>query len=361
MLNASERERYARQTVLQEIGLTGQQKLKNASVLIIGMGGLGCPIAQYLGAAGVGTLGMADFDSVSISNLQRQVLYATEDVGKLKVDVAKVKVQALNPFVKVETYPLKCEPAQLLHIIESYDIIADCTDNYNSRYLINDACVTLDKPFVSASVYRFESQLAVYNFQGGPSYRCLFPEPPEEALNCEEAGVIGVLTGITGTLQANEIVKMIVGLGDVLSGKLLLYNSLNNQTNILSVYRDESQIKKVKDLKGVLSWGGSEMVCLINEGLKEMDAFTLKDKIEKGERVQLIDVREEADHESDPLAGECIPVYDIEKRVESIAVDRPVVLYCATGKRSAQAILLLQELKHFSNLYHLKGGLATWK
>ncbi len=364
MLTPQELKRYNRHIILPEIGMSGQLKLKQAKVLIFGMGGLGCPIAQYIAAAGVGTIGMVDFDVIDESNLQRQILYTSADINKLKVEVAAEKVKALNPFATVNTYPVKCVPVNILNMVKEYDIIADCTDNYAARYLINDACVTLDKPFVSASVYKFESQLSVYNYEGGPTYRCLFSEPPEEALNCSEAGVMGVLTGIAGALQANEIVKMITGIGEVLTGKLLLYNALTNQTNSIKVSRDEEQVQKIRDLNGDLSSIDYELLCSTKmEGgdtIPEISPKELRSRLNNNEDIQLIDVREEAEHELDNIGGDLISLYDIISMANKITTDKPVVIYCETGKRSALAIEELRKVKGFSNLFSLKGGIQEW-
>jgi molybdopterin/thiamine biosynthesis adenylyltransferase/rhodanese-related sulfurtransferase len=360
MLSKEETERYQRHLVLSEIGMQGQLKLKHAKVLIIGMGGLGCPLAQYLAAAGVGTLGMVDFDTVSLSNLQRQVLFTSADVGRMKVEVAKEKVLALNPNVQVQVYPEKCNPGRILQMMKDYDIIADCTDNYAARYLINDACVTLEKPFVSASVFKFEYQLSVYNYNGGPTYRCLFPEPPEEALNCAEAGVLGVLTGIAGAMQANEIVKIIVGTGEVLSGKVLVYNALNNQSLLLSLHKDASAVQKIKDLKGDLSSHLIDFNCTLVPPVGTIEAAELKNLLDAGSACHLIDVREEYEQEYGSLGGDCIPLGDLEKNLERIPMDVPVVLYCTTGRRSAEALGLLLKLKPFQNILHLSGGLNAW-
>lgn len=364
MLNASELKRYNRHIILPEIGMSGQLKLKQAKVLIFGMGGLGCPIAQYIAAAGVGTIGMVDFDVIDASNLQRQVLYTSEDIGKLKVEVAAEKIKALNPFASINAYPIKCAPGNILDLVKDYDIIADCTDNYSARYLINDACITLDKPFVSASVFKFESQLSVYNYKGGPTYRCLFSEPPEEALNCAEAGVVGVLTGIVGTLQANEIVKMITGAGDVLAGKLLLYNALSNQTTIIKVGRMEEQVQKIRELNGDLSLINYEVLCATgiadHYNIQVISPEELRVRLNNKEDIQLIDVREEIEHEADNIGGDLISLYDITTMADKIAKDKPVVLYCSTGQRSTQAIAELRKIKNCSNVFSLKGGLLAW-
>jgi len=247
MLSKEEITRYSKQLLLPEIGKVGQEKLKSARVLVIGAGGLGCPVLQYLAAAGVGTIGIVDHDVVDETNLQRQVLYSTEDVGRLKAIVASERVSEMNPFVKCEVASWKLESLNAIEIISSYDIVVDCTDNFETRYLINDACILSNKPFVYGGVHKFEGQLSVFNFisadkNPGPTYRCAFPEPhPEETmLNCSLTGVIGTLPGIVGTLQANEVIKMITGIGDVCSGKILLINSLTLNFSEIKIQRDEN-------------------------------------------------------------------------------------------------------------------------
>jgi molybdopterin/thiamine biosynthesis adenylyltransferase len=247
MLTKEEITRYSKQLLLPGIGMKGQEKLKDAKVLVIGAGGLGCPVLQYLAAAGVGSIGIVDFDSIDITNLHRQVLYADDDIGKEKAIIATSKIAALNPFIKLETFNVELEYSNARKIISGYDIIVDCTDNFETRYIINDVCVLSDKPFVYGGIHKFEGQLSVFNYSSidgkpGPTYRCLFPENKDDEVadNCSVSGVIGVLPGMIGTMQANEVIKMITGIGNVCSGKLLIFNSLNNIFTEIKVKRNEA-------------------------------------------------------------------------------------------------------------------------
>src|ERR1035437_2494874 len=236
-MTTEEKRRYARHIILPEIGLEGQQKLKQAKVLVVGAGGLGCPVLQYLTAAGVGTLGIIDFDTVDESNLQRQVLYSTEDIGKHKAAIAKEKLEKQNPDINLVSHVAHLTSANALEIISQYDIVVDGSDNFATRYLVNDACVILNKVLVFGSIFKFEGQVSVFNYKGGPTYRCLYPEAPAEGdvPNCAEIGVLGVLPGIVGTLQANEVIKIITGIGDILSGKLLTLDALTMQFNTFTI------------------------------------------------------------------------------------------------------------------------------
>ena len=247
MLSKSEIIRYNKQLLLPEIGKSGQEKIKNASVLIVGAGGLGCPVLQYLAAAGVGTIGILDYDVVELSNLQRQILYATHDIGKPKVDVASIIISGLNPYVNVHAINKKLETHNALDLISRYDIVVDCSDNFETRYIINDACVLLSKSFVYGGIHKFEGQLSVFNLQlpsgnFGPTYRCAFPEiaAEEAVLNCSMTGVIGTLPGMIGTLQANEVIKMIAGIGNICSGQILLFNALTLAFSEIKISRDET-------------------------------------------------------------------------------------------------------------------------
>lgn len=376
MLSQQEIKRYSRHLLLSEIGLEGQKKLKQAKVLVIGAGGLGCPVLQYLTAAGLGTIGIVDFDVVDETNLQRQVLYSVEDVGKPKAEVARQKLSQQNPNLKFKIQNLKLSPENVIEIFREYDIILDGSDNFATRYLVNDACIALDKPFVYGSILKFEGQVSVFNFgKDAPSYRCLFPNPPsvEEAPNCSEVGVMGVLAGIIGCLQANEVIKMICGFGELLSGKLLLFDALNLQTRLISFSRNVNEIKKVKELKGDLKKFDYEMFCLTptpslpikvgtgtERGVKEISVEELKKKIEAKENFQLIDVREIWEHEEKNIGGELIPLSEIISQGKKISKEKQVVIYCKTGVRSAIAIQRLQEKFGFNNLYNLKGGISQF-
>ncbi len=350
-MNTEEKNRYARHIILPEIGKGGQQKLKQAKVLVVGAGGLGCPVLQYLTAAGVGTIGIVDFDKVEESNLQRQVLYSTEDIGKYKTDVSKEKLAKLNPFVKVTAYCLLLTAANALEIISQYDIVVDGSDNFATRYLVNDACVILNKPLVFGSIFKFEGQISVFNYKEGPTYRCLYPDPPVEGEmpNCAEIGVIGVLPGIVGTLQANEAIKIITGIGEVLNEKLLMFNALSVQFNVFNIVvnPENKKINKLIDY---------ELFC---ETAKEITAEELKQKIKLREDFQLIDVREEKEYQNKNIGGILIPLGELIKNIDKINPGKEIIVCCATGVRSKKAVRLLRE-KGLKKVYTLKNGLLDF-
>lgn len=371
----AELERYSRHLIIPEFNIEGQRSLKRAKVLVVGSGGLGSPLLLYLAAAGVGNIGIVDFDIVDESNLQRQVLFDVNDVGKAKVVAAKARILALNPHIKVTTYNTKLTSQNALEIIEKYDIVADGTDNFASRYLVNDACVLLGKPNVYASIYRFEGQVTVFNFINkdgilGPNYRDLFPSPPPQGMipSCAEAGVIGVLPGIIGSLQANEVIKVIARVGDALSGRLFLFDALKFETKILKIKRDENnplngkkpiqtglidylQFCDIKDIDNKP----------ITEQLKEISVQELSIILNtKNTDLQLIDVREYYETEIATIGGELIPLNTIKDASDKIDKNKQVVFYCRTGKRSASAIKLLQKFYGFNNLYNLKGGITAF-
>ncbi|WP_311182702.1 HesA/MoeB/ThiF family protein [Hymenobacter volaticus] len=298
-MTSAEQSRYARHIMLPEIGLEGQQRLARAAVLIVGCGGLGCPVLQYLTAAGVGTIGLLDADTVDESNLQRQVLYSTADVGQLKVKAAHAKLAALNPFVTFQPLPQRLTAANALGLLSDYDVVVDCSDNFATRYLVNDACVLLGKPLVFGAIFKFEGQLSVFNYQSGATYRCLYPEPPapDEMPSCSDIGVLGVLPGIVGTLQANETLKILLQLGEVLRGKLLVFSSLTMsfQTfNFLAVEANQylTTLADYEELCGPV--------------VQEITATGLKQKLTSGETLQLVDVREPHEHTRHNIgAGYC--------------------------------------------------------
>jgi len=343
--------RYSRQVILPEVGLTGQAKLTAASVLVVGAGGLGSPVLLYLAAAGVGRLGIIDADKVDVTNLQRQVLYVTEDEGKSKAETAAKRLSALNPEINIDTYPVWLSKDNALEIFSSYDIIVDGSDNFATRYLVNDACVILNKPLVFGSIFKFEGQVTVFNYKGGPTYRCLFPEPPAagEVPNCSEIGVIGVLPGIIGTLQANEVIKIILEKGDVLSGVLYMYDALSNDIQKLKVFKDP--VASV-----VTELGTYEEVC---ETSPDIDKKTFDAWIEKNVVYQLIDVREPHEFEQKNIGGELIPMNTIKDNLNRIREDIPVIVHCQMGGRSRKIVDFLYE-KGFKNVYNLKGGLRDF-
>jgi len=356
----AELNRYARHFVLPEFGMEGQEKLKNASVLVVGAGGLGCPLLQYLSAAGVGRIGIIDDDVVDESNLQRQVLYSVNDIGHSKAETAKKKLQALNPHIQIEVYRERFLPDNALDLVAKYDVVADGTDNFPTRYLVNDACVLSDRVNVYASIFRFEGQVSVFNYPNedgsrGPNYRDIFPEPPPPGLvpNCAEGGVLGVLPGIIGSIQASEVIKVLTGIGQPLVGRLFLFDTAEFSTRTLKIRKNPDLV--IKDLSFY------EEYCMPGQShLKEIDVTTLQKWMDKGEDFQLIDVREPYEYELANMDGELLPLGDILNNAERIKRDKKVVVHCKTGARSARAIEQLERQFGFENLYNLKGGIEAW-
>lgn len=347
-LSSEELQRYSRQIILPELGNTGQKKLKSARVLVIGAGGLGCPVLQYLVAAGIGHIGIADHDTVDHTNLHRQVLYNSEDIGKSKAERAKEKLSIQNHNVNINSYNFKIDPANCEKLISEYQIIVDCSDNFETRYLLNDFCFKLDKPLVSGSIFKFEGQLSVFNYKGGPTYRCLFPEPPADHPNCAEIGVIGILPGIIGSLQANEVIKIISGMGEVLSGKLLTMNSLTMEFRLIKFKRSENlEIKQ-------------DSLPVKSNIVKEITPVLLKIKLQSNEPPQIIDVREDYEYSLCHLPSIHIPLNLIPAEMNKISRTKEVVILCHHGMRSYSAIRYLQENFNFNNLYNLEGGIHAW-
>ena len=347
MLTTEELERYNRQMLIPEFGLAGQEKLKNARILVIGCGGLGSPILLYLTAAGVGTIGIIENDNVDISNLQRQILYTTSAVGQTKIRETVKRLSALNPLVTFNQYPTRLSAENALEIIKDYDIIIDGTDNFPTRYLVNDVCVMLNKPFVYGAIHRFEGQVAVFNHQNSATYRDLFPTPPppEQAPNCAEAGVLGVLPGIIGSMQALEAIKVITNIGEPLSGKLLVLDTLSMQSRII-------RIPKMPDTLKITQLIDYEAFC----GLKLVSGITYEE-LKTLENYQLIDVREKHEYEARNIGGELMPLSELEKHLPEISRDKTVVVHCQSGIRSQKAIKILEENFGFSNLVNLIGGI----
>ncbi|MFO7616207.1 MAG: HesA/MoeB/ThiF family protein, partial [Bacteroidales bacterium] len=319
MLNQSEIQRYSRQIRLREIGVAGQERLKSARVLVIGAGGLGSPVLQYLVAAGVGHIGIVDYDRIDLSNLNRQVLYATDEVGQSKADRAAGRLREMNPDTEIRTWAERLTPANALTILADYDIVVDCTDNFPVRFLINDAAVMLDKPVVYGAVYQFEGQVTVFNYQGGPTLRCLLPEPPHplEVPSCAEGGVIGTIAGMIGTLQAAEVIKLILGIGDVLRGKVFVYDSLTCESYFFHLERNP-ELRPVEELKVYDEACQDEIPvrCLTYDEVRKM--------LDGGEAVQVIDVGDPADYADHGMPCLRIPVYEIAARLGEIPADRPV-------------------------------------
>ncbi len=352
MLSKEEKARYSKQIILPEIGVGGQHKLKSARVLVVGAGGLGCPVLQYLAAAGVGTIGIADGDVVDISNLQRQVLYHNSDIGKPKATVAAERIAAINPEISVVVHPAFLDSENALEIIRDYDIVVDGSDNFDARYLINDACVMLGKPMVSGAIYKFEGQVSVFNYQGGPTYRCLFPEPPGAGAspNCADIGVVATLPGIIGTIQANEVIKVITGIGDVLTGRLLVIDTLTMDTHSFSFKLNPANLQ-VTELPVTLC-----QQCTVEVGTIAYDE--LLDLLNRDSSVQLVDVREEDEHAIDNIGGRNIPLSGFEQNIRLLDKMQPVVVYCASGVRSEKSVTILVE-SGFAKVYNLMGGLTA--
>ncbi len=370
-----ELERYSRHLIIPEFNIEGQKKLKQARVLVIGTGGLGAPLLLYLTAAGVGTIGIVDFDVVDKSNLQRQVLFTTDDVGRSKVEVAKERLAALNPYVNFEIFNTRLDSSSALEIISQFDVIADGTDNFPTRYLVNDASVLAGKVNVYASIYRFEGQASVFNFlfpdgTRGPNYRDLFPTPPPPGLvpSCAEGGVIGVLPGILGSIQANEVIKVISGIGEPLAGRLFLFDAADFKTRTFKISKDpENPLSGEHPTQsGLIDY---EIFCGINQNLNtvnshepahEISVTILNEWIRSGKDFQLIDVREPYEYEISNLGGVLIPKGEILRHIDAIDRHRDVVVHCRSGKRSKDVIDLLEEKEGLKNLLNLKGGILAW-
>ncbi len=350
--------RYSRHTILPEIGQKGQEKLTNAKVIVIGAGGLGCPILQYLTAAGVGTIGIVDFDVVEESNLQRQILFGTTTLGKNKALAAKERLTDINPLITINTYPEPLTHKNAISLFEQYDIVVDGTDNFATRYLINDASVITNTPLVYGAIYKFEGQVAVFNYKNGPSYRCLFPTPPKKGStpNCSEVGVLGVLPGIIGTLQANEVLKIILEIGAVLSGKLHCYNALTTQSHTLKLTKNESIINNVLAKKDVFSNQKMEhFICGVEEkNITFLEALNLNNTL-------FIDIREPSKTpEIDQISHLQIPMSELENRISELNKNKNIILFCQSGIRSKKAIEILK--KHqINNCYSLKEGALAIK
>lgn len=362
MLNEKEKYRYSRHLLLDNVGLQGQEKLKSAKVLVIGAGGLGCPVLQYLTAAGVGTIGIIDFDTVDETNLQRQILFTTNDIGKNKATAAKEHLELLNPFVTIQSYTERLTNQNALELFQDFDIIVDGTDNFSTRYLVNDACVITGKPLVYGSIYKFEGQVAVFNYKNGPSYRCLFPEPPKAGSvpNCSQIGVIGVLPGLIGTQQANETIKIILEIGNVLSGKLLIYDALSGNSTSINITRSEEQINKTKSMGTHFASFNYDVFCRI-ETISSVHVEELK-RMLQSEDIQIVDVREEWEQPRvDDLNALIAPLDDLDNFITQIDRNKKVVVVCQRGARSMQAILHLKKEYGFINLINLDGGLLNWK
>lgn len=370
-LSKEEMHRYARHLVLPEVGIKGQEKIKEGKVLVVGAGGLGSPALMYLAAAGVGTIGIADFDKVEENNLQRQIIHTTKNLGIKKTESAKEKILAINPNVKVETYDEKLTSKNALEIIKKYDVVIDGSDNFPTRYLLNDACVLSKKSLVYGSIFRFEGHASVFNYENGPCYRCLFPNPPPRGAvpSCAEAGVLGVLPGLIGTIQATEALKIILGVGETLSGRFLVYDALSMNFKALNLGKNKNcpicgespRIKELVDYEEFCNIREDEEKYLTED---EISVHQLKKMMDDHEDFVLVDVREEPEWDICKINGaKLVPLSQIADGnmdiLENIEIDRKIVLHCHTGARSAQAVQILRSMG-FKNLKNLVGGIDAW-
>ena len=354
--------RYQRHLTLPQFGEKAQLKLKKSSILVIGAGGLGCPALQYLAAAGVGKLGVVDFDRVDVSNLQRQILFTEDDVGKPKAEVAAEKLRGMNSRIEVEAMNVRFSVDNALEILNRYDVIVDGSDNFPTRYLVNDACVLAGKPLIYGAIHTFQGQVSVLNFQGGPTYRCLFAQPPEpgDAPNCAEIGVLGVLPGIIGSAQACEAIKVVTGIGEPLSGKLLIWDALSMKQQIIRFSRDP-------DLPPITELREIDFACrgpsLPDSVEIEMGAF--KSLLEGGSPVQVLDVRLGWERAMAKIDSVHIPLGDLRSRQADpcqagLDPQVPTVVYCRSGQRSLKARQILADHYSFSQVFSLKGGIKEW-
>jgi sulfur-carrier protein adenylyltransferase/sulfurtransferase len=360
--------RYSRHLIMPEVGMGGQQKLKAAKVLCIGTGGLGSPLALYLTAAGVGTLGLVDFDVVDYTNLQRQIIHSTPDVGRPKLDSAEEKLRALNPYVDIRKFETRLTSANALELFRDFDVIADGTDNFPTRYLVNDACVLTGKPNVYGSIFRFEGQASVFATKDGPCYRCLYPEPPPPGLvpSCAEGGVLGILPGLVGIIQATEAIKLILGAGEPLIGRLLMVDALAMSFRTLKLRKNPEcpacgahpTIKKLIDYEqfcGIPASGQQEPAVNANDITPE----ELKRRLDAGEDLFVLDVREPNEYQIANLGGYLIPLGDLPKRVSELDSSREIVAHCKMGGRSAKAVDFLRQAG-FKKVRNLTGGITAW-
>jgi sulfur-carrier protein adenylyltransferase/sulfurtransferase len=366
-LNNEEILRYSRHLIMPEVGMEGQLKIKNAKVLCIGAGGLGSPLALYLGAAGVGTLGIVDFDVVDYTNLQRQIIHSTADVGRKKLDSAADKLKAINPFINVKKIETRLSSANALELFRDFDIIADGTDNFPTRYLVNDACVLTGKPNVYGSIFRFEGQASVFATEEGPCYRCLYPEPPPPGLvpSCAEGGVLGILPGLVGVIQATEVIKLILGKGDPLIGRLLLIDALGMKFRELKLRKnpDCPACGKNRTITELIDY---EQFCGIRGEEQEVEISTadvqveeLKQRLDKGDDIFVLDVREPHEYQICNIGGYLIPLGDLPKRVSELDSSKEIVAHCRSGARSAKAVAFLRQAG-FKKVHNLAGGILAW-
>ncbi len=367
-LNKDEILRYSRHLIMPEVGMEGQLKLKRARVLCVGAGGLGSPVAMYLAAAGVGTLGIVDFDIVEFTNLQRQILHGTEDVGRKKLDSAAETIAAINPNVEIRKFETRLTSRNALEIMRDFDIVVDGTDNFATRYLVNDACVLLGKPNVYGSIFRFEGQASVFATKDGPCYRCLYPEPPPPGVvpSCAEGGVLGILPGLVGVIQATETIKLILGTGDSLVGRLLLVDALAMRFRELKLKKNREcpvcgenpTVKELMDYDQFCGIRGEEKPATGN--IADMTPEELKQKMDAGDKdLFVLDVREPNEYQICNLGGHLIPLNDLPKRVDELDKSKEIVVHCKMGGRSAKAVDYLKQ-QGFTNVHNLVGGINAW-
>src|ERR1700723_2760109 len=359
--------RYSRHLIMPEVGMEGQQKLKAAKVLCIGAGGLGSPLALYLTAAGVGTIGVVDFDVVDYTNLQRQIIHTTADVGKKKLDSAAEKLKAINPLLNIKKFDTRLSSENALELFKDFDIIADGTDNFPTRYLVNDASVLTGKPNVYGSIFRFEGQASVFAAKDGPCYRCLYPEPPPPGLvpSCAEGGVLGILPGLVGVIQATETIKLILGQGDSLAGRLLLVDALGMKFRELKLRKNPDcpvcgknrTIIKLIDYEEFCGIRGQEAP--VEEAVPAISVEELKKKLDAKSDIFILDVREPHEYQICNLDGYLIPLGDLSKRVSELDSSREIVAHCKMGGRSAKAVTFLQQAG-FTKVHNLTGGITAW-
>ena len=379
-LSAAELARYSRHILIPDVGRAGQERLKASSALLIGAGGLGSPLALYLAAAGVGRIGIVEFDKIDESNLQRQILYGTSQVGQSKLQRAQERLADLNPAITIEPFEQPLTSANALELFARYDVVADGTDNFPTRYLVNDACVLTGKPNVYGSIFRFEGQISVFNYQGGPCYRCLYSEPPPPGLvpSCAEGGVLGVLPGVVGALQANEVIKALLGLGEVAAGRLVIYDALKLSFRQLKLRRnpqcvvcgEQPTVTELIDYEqfcGVpaLNGSGGQAAAALGAdgaggGIREIDVHELQERLGRGDRVRLIDVREPWEAEINHIEGaDLIPLGELPDRLAELDPEASYVVHCKMGGRSANAVAQMQQAG-FRDVVNLEGGISAW-
>ncbi len=369
-LSTDDLSRYSRHLILPEVGMEGQQKLKAARVLCVGTGGLGSPLALYLTAAGIGTLGLVDFDVVDASNLQRQIIHSTKDIGRKKIDSAEEKLKALNPAIHIVKHETMLSSANALEIIKDYDIVADGTDNFPTRYLVNDACVLLNKPNAYGSIFRFEGQASVFATETGPCYRCLYPEPPPPGLvpSCAEGGVLGILPGLVGVIQATEVIKLILGKGEPLIGRLLLVDALSMRFRELKLRKNPEcpvcgthpTVTKLIDYEqfcGIMPETPQDKN--MKNGIPQLSVKEYKSRIDRGDDLFLLDVREPYEYKIAQIGGTLIPQNDVPNRLAEIPRDKEIVVQCRSGARSQRIAELLKQ-QGYTQVVNLAGGILAW-